>query len=778
MTHWLAESFGKHRLLVALLVVTITAIAVWGNHFSHVGFGSKKRKTSEAAQFKNHIEQQFGSGASGILLVIESDTLFTPATMAAVRRVSSAVSELKSVAQVLDLDAVPVLDKFPVVERLVPENDASQAAFTRARQRALSHPLVVGQLLSPDGKTLLMPVVADVSSAAIDVKLGDVIDEITKAAVDAAAESDLSVRLTGILPLHREQTEAFDSEHVRFQIIAYSIVFLLAIVMFRGISAVLIVAGAPSLGLYWTLGFLRFLDQGINPLVQIILPVLVVMIGFTNGVHLMVDIRRSRAQGCEPLEASKDAIRHLAVACALTTLTTSIGFGSLAVASTEIIRDFGLDCMIGVGLVFVAVLTVIPLLSSTWMGRRVHTGHEHDIINKNLTFFEGFIDFIIRHARAITAISVVATIVMVGLGLTLRPDSTLENDFPRNSKAYAALRHCDEAFGGVELIQVAVDWPERVTLNSGELKQTLREVVAAIDDEPLVRHPLSILNVVDALPESAGDLGTVSLFAGSVAEARNFVRGVFRADLSRAVVIARIRDYGSARYVSVFEGLESRFREIEQRHEGFRLRLTGDPVVRGRSLHEIIYDLSSSLSVAAGIILIVMGFAYRSLRIGLISVVPNLFPLAVTASLLVLLGRPLEITSVCAFTICLGIAVDDTIHFLSRFQYELAIDGDVGAAIRRSFIRVGTALILSSVVLVSGFATVLTSQMPGHQVFAGMACATIAAALVGDLIILPAILVCFTPSTTSVAAGSVSDREVPISSEAETHQPATIVGKH
>lgn len=775
MMNWLADSFGRHRWFVALLVVAITAVAVWGNHFAGAGLGFKKRKTSKEAEFKNQIESQFNAGSSGILLVLDSETLFTPETMAAVRRVASAVTELESVAGVVQLDNVPQLKTFPVVDPLIPENDASPEEFTAAGKLALEHPLVVGQLLSPDGKTLLMPVIPDARNVGIDVDLGELVDEITTTAVEAAGGSDLIVTRTGQLPLRREQSEAFDSEHIRFQIIAYSIVFLLAVVMFRGVSAVLIVAGAPSLGLYWTLGFLGFLAQGHNPLVQIILPVLVVMIGFTNGVHLMVDIRRSRAQGAEPLQAAQDSIRHLAVACALTTLTTAIGFGSLTVARAELIRDFGLDCMIGVGLVFIAVLTVIPLMSSTWMGLRVHTGHEHDIINKNLTFFEGLIEFIIRHARVITALSIVATIAMVATGLTLRPDSTLKHDFPRNSKAYAALEHVDESFGGVELIQVAVDWPEDQELGSAEVEQTLRDVVAAIDEEPLISHPLSILNVADAMPDESSNLAMVSFYAGSVPQARQFVRRVLRADMNRALIVARIRDYGSARYVSVFEDLEIRLAELQETHPGFVLRLTGDPVVRGRGLHEIIYDLSSSLSVAAGIILIVMGIAYRSLRVGLMCVVPNLFPLAVTATLLVLLGRPLEITSVCAFTICLGIAVDDTIHFLSRFRYELGVDGDVNAAIERSFIRVGTALILSSVVLVSGFATVLTSQLPGHQVFAGMACATIAAALVGDLLILPAILVCFTPRPTLSSEGAIAEQEDVAKQQPETQQAATTI---
>lgn len=777
MTNWLAESFGRHRWLVALLVLAITAIAVWGNHFAGSGIGFKKRKSSDSAQFKNQIESQFGAGGSGILLVLDSETLFTPPTMTAVRRVVDAVSGLETVAGVISLDSIPSLENFPAVERLIPDNDASPEEFAEARRRSLEHPLVLGQLLSPDGKTLLIPVVPNAAALGIGEDLGSLVDKITTTAETAAEGSDLTVSRTGLLPLRHEQSEAFDSEHVRFQIIAYSMVFLLAIIMFRGVSAVIIVAGAPSLGLYWTLGMLGFLSQGHNPLVQIILPVLVVMIGFTNGVHIMVDIRRSRAHGAEQVQASQDAIRHLTVACALTSLTTAIGFGSLTVSSSELIRDFGLDCMIGVGMVFISVLTVIPLLSSTWLGLRVHTGHEHDIINKNLTFFEGLIDFIIRHCKPITALSIVATIIMVATGLTLRPDSTLRSDFPRNSKAYAALEHVDESFGGVELIQVAVDWPESVKLGSGELKQTLREAVAAIEAEPLISHPLSILNVADALPQESSNLNAVSFFAGSDPQARQFVRGVLRADLNRAIIIARIRDYGSARYVSVFENLEAQLQTIENEHEGFRLRLTGDPVVRGRGIHDIIYDLAGSLSVAAVIILFVMGIAYRSLRVGLMCVVPNLFPLAVTASLLVLLGRPLEITSVCAFTICLGIAVDDTIHFLSRFRYELALDGDVEGAIRRSFIRVGTALILSSVVLVSGFATVLTSQMPGHQVFAGMACATIVAALVGDLIILPAILATFTPRSTPQPQVSFAEDGVTQTGEHDRRQAATPLGE-
>ena len=157
----------------------------------------------------------------------------------------------------------------------------------------------------------------------------------------------------------------------------------------------------------------------------------------------------------------------------------------------------------------------------------------------------------------------------------------------------------------------------------------------------------------------------------------------------------------------------------------------------------MILDLLSSLGSAALIIFGSLAIAYRSVTLGLISIVPNVFPLAVTAALMYLLGAPLELISVLAFTVCLGIAVDDTIHFLTRYTEELKQGHDNREAIRRSFVGVGSACIMTTLVLVCGFATVLWSDTREHHIFATMGGATIAFALLGDLIILPAMLAIF-----------------------------------
>ena len=171
--------------------------------------------------------------------------------------------------------------------------------------------------------------------------------------------------------------------------------------------------------------------------------------------------------------------------------------------------------------------------------------------------------------------------------------------------------------------------------------------------------------------------------------------------------------------------------------------LEGGAVWRWKNLYQIVIDLAASLGSAAIIIFVVLAIAYRSLRIGLISVIPNVMPLALTGTWLVWRQESLELVSVCAFTVCLGIVVDDTIHFLSRFEEERKTTRNRHEAIRRAFGNVGIAMVMTTVVLVAGFGTVAFSDSRDHYIFASMGAITIAAALVGDLILLPAMLACF-----------------------------------
>lgn len=199
-------------------------------------------------------------------------------------------------------------------------------------------------------------------------------------------------------------------------------------------------------------------------------------------------------------------------------------------------------------------------------------------------------------------------------------------------------------------------------------------------------------------------------------------------------------DVGARVLKPAFAELEERFAQVARRHPGYRIELAGTMVAVFRSIHLMIWDLWKSLTTAAVVMFVMIWVGIGSLHYALASILPNVFPLLCTGAFIVISGHYLEMSSVVVFSISLGIAVDDTIHFLFRFKREIAGGDAPEAAVRRTFKVVGRAMVMTSVVLVAGNAIVMVSGFPAIRTFGFLAALTIASALVGDLVILPAVV--------------------------------------
>lgn len=165
-------------------------------------------------------------------------------------------------------------------------------------------------------------------------------------------------------------------------------------------------------------------------------------------------------------------------------------------------------------------------------------------------------------------------------------------------------------------------------------------------------------------------------------------------------------------------------------------------MLASEKLGRVMDDLARSVGVAAGLISLVLAAGFRSLRLGLISVLPNLVPLSVVVAVIYLSGAVVTLTALMVFSVCLGIASDDTIHFLNGFRHQPrqpAGSSAVVGAVR----RVGPALVISTLVLLAGFGTASFSGVPTTQAFARLASVAVTAALIGDLVLLPSLLACF-----------------------------------
>ncbi len=747
------ERIIDHPWWSLLAVLLITALAGIGHYdASLLMFWSREapvgppREVSSdepPPQIPNVEEFELDSDA---VIVVQCDDFFTPDAADAIRQVVESIQDLDYVARVTWIERAPPLNIFGLREPIFPRSGSSPQRFAAARQRAMNHPLIVGGLLSPDGKTMLLLIQFEWLFITDDSDCTTGLKQTAEQAVAEFPTADMSFQITGRVPLELAVTRQNQRDAFKYQLIAYGFTLLMAVILFRGLIAVVVVSIAPGLGMLWTLGMVHYFDLQDNPFNHVVLPILISLVGFTDGVHMMVQIRSNRAAGHSPREAARIALREVGLACALTSLTTAIGFGSLSLAHHHVVREFGWSCVIGVILTFFSVITVIPLLCLTPLGRRIHAGHSRGLIDQHFGRAVGIVNYVLRYHRAVSWIGILVLLMLIVISMRLRPDERITTALPAGGEGARALHHMDKAFGGLERGRVEVHWNKEIASDAPEVLKVLREVDAVLSGEPLIGHPLSIGDLIDALPgegDAAERVGLLDLLPPPLK------REFYEPEVRLAHVQFRVQDLGIATYGPVFERIEGRCEEIVARHPQFHIELRGTAVWRWRNLYQIVVDLATSLGTATVIIFFVMSFAYRSLRLGLISLVPNILPLAATGTLLVMMGQSLEIVSVCAFTVCLGIAVDDTIHFLTRYQEERKKTNDPKEAIRRAFVHVGTALIMTTMVLVGGFSTAFLSDTRDHRIFCGMGILTITSALFADLILLPAMLTYFRGRDTS-----------------------------
>ncbi len=688
---------------------------------------------------------------SDAILIVETEDAFSPRGAEALRHIEQQLEAKDFIKSVQWMDEIPTMNIFGLPEPLLPQKQASQHKFDAARAKALKNPFIKGIMMSEDLKTLIFLVNYDRLFMESDEQA---ISGLRNAAEEAAAafpDVKMEFSVTGGTPMWLTAMKSHDANQFWFQAIGYGMIALMSLILFRGFTSVLIVSLAPIMGVFWTIGYCNFLGYENNPFMEVILPILVSLVGLTDGVHLMVTTRKLRAIGLSTLEASRTALSQVGLACALTSLTTAIGFGSLVLANHEFIQQFGVACVIGVVLCFVAVVTVIPLACSSRLGKNIHVGIEKSLVDQNLDRISHVVLWVLPRKKWVSVTAIVATVLLVGISLTLRPDERISNSMPASSEAAMAFAKLDRTLGGLEQSKVVIAWDREKTgdqdpRSSDEITAERVAVVKAANDllrkEPLIGYPLSIVEMINSMPGQGDTVARSSLLELLPPSLK---QTFYRPYQRQAEITFRVQDLGISRYGPVFQRIEAGLLEIEKRNPNYRLYLTGPAIYRWKDLYQIVVDLAASLGTATVIIFVVLSLVYRSLRIGLISLVPNLFPLAVAGGYLVFTGQALEIVTVCAFTVCLGIAVDDTIHFLTRYEEERGLHGNTSEAITNAFSSVGTALIMTTIVLVTGFSTVLFSDSRDHFMFASMGAITLTAALFADLVFLPGLLAYFIP---------------------------------
>jgi uncharacterized protein len=593
-----------------------------------------------------------------------------------------------------------------------------------ARARATRHPLVAGQLLS-----------ANAASSLLLVRLGEAYDHSPllgeavariEEAITAASGGPLHLELTGVPALREQATRALRRDMLVFNTLGLSLAVILSATVARSLRSTIVACVPPFIGAVWAMGVLGLCGAPVNILTSVV-PSLALVVGTCDSIHFIEDLRRSARRGIHPLAASGGAVQRVGTACGLTSIVTAIGFASLAVARIDAVRTFGIAAAVGALASFAAVTLLTPLLASIPFLAGVRLGHSSRRAGRLANLLAAFS---VRHAWPLAAIACTATLILSLLGGRLDADSRVVDSLPRTAPASRALLNVDEDFGGVMGIDVVVGWPAGVDWRSAEVVEALEQAAAVLEQEARVSTPVSLANVSAPLSQRARGRLDAEQFTDLVS-----------ADERLAVVRARVSDLGSRTLEGIYDRIDTRLADLAEARPGWRFQLAGMSVVSARNIRQLVRDLGSSLLLEVVVIGCILAVAFRSPLAGVVSLVPNVFPLTVIATVLVLTGRGLDPASVIVFNVCLGLAVDDTVHVLSAIVRQRRDGISMGTAVRRAVVETGNAVVIGGVVLSVGFAAVMASTVPTLAGFGQLACAAVVAATVAELMFLPALLV-------------------------------------
>jgi len=736
----------RYPWLCLVAVVIVTPILAYGA--SQLQFSSDIREIfrsgDPAFQQLELVEQRFPGRQYDIDLVVSSEKPFDLDDLKTLKRLDTeleAEDGVRGVVSMFSALQMPKEEDDPP-EPLFPDDLSTLKNWDDLRAQAIRNPLVAGQLLSDDGSLAVFTISlkGKSRSEAEDRRL---VDEIRAKSGQVLAGTDLKVRLTGLSVLRIEIISALVRDQRLFRLLALGVGLVISWIFFRRLSFVG-VAGLPAaIAVIWLLGGMWLSGQEINLLTGVA-PTIVLVIVFSDCLHLLFSIRDNIRRGAKLEKAIETAIRRVGPACVLTSLTTTLALASLIWVPHPFVSSFGITAATGTVVALFATLLLVPALSLLFLrgyASKAKRKREKDPVGEAIdNVCKSAANWALAAPRTITALGVLLVVAGGSLHALNAPRYSYASNLPQNHSALDALHAIDSKLAGVNMVQVLIDWPEDHDLLSYSTLEVVREVHDILAQEPEL-GAITSAHTIEQWLGGGEDVEFRLLDFLKGAEQTSLVKGLADLEDNSVLITARFGDLTSDQLDPMLDRLERRFQGVEKAHPKIHIAVTGLVPMSARASHQMIQQLNWSLMGTIALILILIAIAMRSVGAGLISILPNLFPIAVGGAYLYLVEGGLQFTSLIAFTIGFGIAVDNTIHMLNRYRLERTERSGVTSALRRTIARVGPVIIVSTIVLAGGIGTSLMSELPMVSLYGTVVVIVLVAAMVGALLLLPALMV-------------------------------------
>jgi predicted RND superfamily exporter protein len=469
---------------------------------------------------------------------------------------------------------------------------------------------------------------------------------------------------------------------------------------------------------------------------------LIMVISFSDSMQLTFAARDRLLHGEDKYEALRNAILVVGPACVLTHGTAGLSFVALLLSESDLIRTFGAAGLIATVIAFFAVLTLVPLLGVLLLRNEdkfaARVGGSDTAVETLRLICNAIAVRMVRHANFYGALSAILVGALALAYLHLDPRYRLADQVPDKQQAVAASSRLDAKLTGANPIDLLIEFPKGASLYDPATLSVIAEVHSVIEKQAGVGNVWSIETLRRWLADKAGrsDVATLREYVDILPS--HLVRRFVSAPQDAAIVSGRIPDVDASQLVPVIDALDRALDSVRAKHPGYRISVTGLSAIAARNSASMIGKLSAALTVEIVFVAAFIGLAFRSLFVMAVSILPGVFPILISGFVLWVMGEGLQFASIIALTVSFGLALSATIHYLNRLRLEYRHGEDPALGVIRPTVLVGPALILTSMVLACGLAVTVVSDLPSLRLFGWLSAFAMIAALIGDLLILPA----------------------------------------
>jgi predicted RND superfamily exporter protein len=744
------------------IVVAITALLAmqWKNiHFTQTEANMLPDDNIVNIEY-NAFLNKFGEEGNLIVIGIKDSTFFTPKAYAAFTKLMTQIKNDKAVDLVISLNDLKKLQKNEALEKfeLIPfvnENKTKDKVYLEKIKKELFHdlPFYEGLLFNKKSETIRSAIYLDKKIVNTPARKDFILKTVVPAIENFENETNIDLRVSGMPYIRTLNAQTIISEIGIFIGASLLITSLLFFFFFRSFRATLISIIIVIIGVMWSFGFLGLLNYEITVLTALV-PSLIIVIGIPNCIFLTNKYHQEYKVHRNKVKALQRVTTKVGMATLMTNVTTAIGFATFVASNNELLLEFGVVTSINIMALFFLCIIVIPIFHSY-----IPAPIDRHIEHLDRGYVKSFMDWILRNVKynrfSIYVVAVSLLVISIIGIYKMRVSGSIIEDMPKKEAFFQDIIFFEKEFDGVMPLEIMIDTKRKKGVMKLSTLKKMEELELAIDEIPELSKPISVVNLVKyskqayyngnpdyyELPTSQEQSFILSYAKNATKNSKdNLMKSYVDSTGQFARFTTFMRDKNGDAIPRIEAEIRKKVNKIFPPNQ-FHVSITGKALVFQKGTGYLLDNLLSSLIFAFFLTALLIGFMFRSFKMILVSIIPNLLPLLLTAGIMGFFDIPLKPSTILVFGIAFGLSVDDTVRFLAQYREELKKNNwKIRKSVYATFNDAGLSMFYTSIVLFFGFSVFMLSSFGGTIALGGLISLTLMFGMLSNLMLLPALV--------------------------------------